>query len=87
MDLLSDVKKLYIDYINNVVVNKKFSHAYLIELDNYDSDMKYVYIFIKMLICNISYDDLLKSDNILMMVIILILLLFLQILLSLKSLQ
>ncbi len=63
MDLLSDVKKLYIDYINNVVVNKKFSHAYLIELDNYDSDMKYVYIFIKMLICNISYDDLLKSDN------------------------
>ena len=63
MDLLSDVKKLYIDYINNVVVNKKFSHAYLIELDDYDSDMKYVYIFIKMLICNISYDDLLKSDN------------------------
>lgn len=63
MDLLSGVKKLYIDYINNVVVNKKFSHAYLIELDNYDSDMKYVYIFIKMLICNISYDDLLKSDD------------------------
>lgn len=63
MDLLSGAKKAFIDYINNIIINKKISHAYLIELDNYDTDMKYVYIFIKMLLCKLNYDELSKSNN------------------------
>ena len=63
MNDLSNVKKMYINYINNVIRNKKISHAYLIELDNYDSDIVYVYNFIKMILCNLEYDDLDKSNN------------------------
>lgn len=63
MNELSNVKKMYINYINNVIRNKKISHAYLIELDNYDCDIVYVYSFIKMILCNLEYDDLDKSNN------------------------
>jgi len=63
MNDLSNVKKMYINYINNVIRNKKISHAYLIELDNYESDIVYVYNFIKMILCNLEYDELDKSNN------------------------
>lgn len=63
MDELSYVKKNYINYINSIIKNNKVSHAYLIEVDNYESDMKYIYDFIKMILCNITYDDLLTSDS------------------------
>ena len=63
MNDLSNVKKMYINYINNVIRNKKISHAYLIELDNYECDIVYVYNFIKMILCNLEYDDLDKSNN------------------------
>ena len=63
MNDLSNVKKMYISYINNVIRNKKISHAYLIELDNYECDIVYVYNFIKMILCNLEYDDLDKSNN------------------------
>ncbi len=63
MNNLSNVKKMYIKYINNVIKNNKVSHAYLIELDNYERDTNYVYDFIKMILCNLEYDDLDKSNN------------------------
>ena len=63
MNGLSNVKKMYINYINNVIRNKRISHAYLIELDNYECDIVYVYNFIKMILCNLEYDDLDKSNN------------------------
>ena len=63
MNDVSLVKKNYIDYINNVINNNKISHAYLIELDDYNDDFKYVVDFIKMILCNISYEDIGKSSN------------------------
>ena len=40
MDKLSVVKKNYIDYINKIIENNKVSHAYLIEINDYDTDKK-----------------------------------------------
>ena len=68
MDNISVVKKNYIDYINKIIENNKVSHAYLIELNNYDDDMKYIYDFIKMILCNISYSDLNKENNIIKLI-------------------
>ena len=64
MNNLSVVRKNYIDYIDKIIENNKISHAYLIELGNYDDDMKYVFDFIKMIICNIKYSELDKENNI-----------------------
>ena len=60
---ISLIKKNYIQYINNVITNDKISHAYLIELDNYDSDMDYVYSFIKMILCHLKYEELNDSSD------------------------
>lgn len=60
---LSYTKKNYINYINKLVVNKKISHSYLIEVDNYEEDFKYVMSFIKMILCDIKYDELETSNN------------------------
>lgn len=58
MEELSIVKKNYINYINKIIESGHISHAYLIEIDNYDNDFDYVISFIKMILCNISYDKL-----------------------------
>ena len=63
MSNLSYVKQNYVQYINHIINNNKVSHAYLIELDNYEDDFKFVLSFIKMILCNISYEDLDYSDN------------------------
>lgn len=63
MDKLSVVKKNYIDYINKIIENNKVSHAYLIEINDYDADKKYIFDFIKMILCNISYEKLEKENN------------------------
>ena len=63
MSNLSYVKQNYVQYINHIISNNKVSHAYLIELDNYEEDFKFVLSFIKMILCNLSYDDLNHSDN------------------------
>ena len=68
MDNISVVKKNYIDYINKIIENNKVSHAYLIELNNYEDDMKYIFDFIKMIICNIEYSDLDKENNIIRLI-------------------
>lgn len=63
MNEITAVKKKYIEYVDKLVTNNKVSHAYLVEVDNYDSDMKYIYDFIKMILCNCSYQGMLLSDN------------------------
>ena len=68
MDNISVVKKNYIDYINKIIKNNKVSHAYLIELNDYEEDMKYIFDFIKMIICNIEYSDLDKENNIIRLI-------------------
>ena len=60
----SVVKQNFINYIDNVILNNKVSHAYLIEVDNYDSDIKYLYDFIKMILLNSKYEDLDTNNNI-----------------------
>lgn len=68
MDNISVVKKNYIDYINKIIKNNKVSHAYLIELNDYEADMKYIFDFIKMIICNIEYSLLDKENNIIRLI-------------------
>ncbi len=68
MDNISVIKKNYIDYIDKIIENNKVSHAYLIELNNYDDDMKYIFDFIKMIICNIKYSELNKENNIIKLI-------------------
>jgi len=63
MDDLTYIKKNFINYIDNIIVNNKVSHAYLIEVDNYDSDFYYIINFVKMIIGNIKYEEMLNSDN------------------------
>lgn len=63
MGELSFAKKFFIDYANNVIKTNKVSHAYLIEVDNYDNDYTYVLSFIKMILCNVCYDELSACTN------------------------
>ncbi len=58
----SNIKEQFIDYINHVIKNNKLSHAYLIEVSNYD-DLSYLYDFIKMILCNVTYEELHNCDN------------------------
>lgn len=63
MDNNSLVKQNFINYINHVVLNNKISHAYLIEVDNYDENIKYIFNFIKMILLNCKYEDLNNNKN------------------------
>lgn len=63
MEEMTIIKSNFIHYIDQIVKNKKISHSYLIEILNYDEDMKYVFDFIKMILCNLSYDELSSSNN------------------------
>ena len=60
---VSFVKNNYINYINTIISNGKVSHAYIIEIDDYDNDLLYVYDFIKMILLNISYEKLKSSTD------------------------
>ena len=63
MGELSIVKKNYIDYIDKIISNNHISHAYLFEINNYEDDYKYISDFIKMILCNIKYEDIDSSNN------------------------
>lgn len=63
MGELSIVKKNYIDYIDKIIDTGRISHAYLIEIDNYEDDYIYIIDFIKMILCNIKYSDIDSSKN------------------------
>lgn len=63
MSQMSLIKKNYINYINHVVKNSKISHAYLVELENYDEDFQYILDFIKMILTNCSYEEVHSINN------------------------
>ena len=58
MSELSINKKNFFDITNKIILNSKLSHAYLIEVGNYEQDFKYVLDFIKMILCNSSFDEI-----------------------------
>ena len=64
MNNLTVVKKKYVNYIDKIIQNNRISHAYLIEVDNYGEDFEYILSFIKMIICNISYNETFSSDDV-----------------------
>ena len=64
----SVIKDNFINYIDSLVINNKISHAYLIEVDNYDEDLKYIYDFIKMILINCKYEDLNSNNDIVKLV-------------------
>ena len=63
MDNLSFVKKNFLHYVNKIIDNHKISHTYLIEIDDYDNDLKFVYDFVKMIILNLNYSDMIQSKS------------------------
>ncbi len=63
MEELTTIKENFIQIINGIVKNHKISHAYLVEVNNYEEDLLYVTSFIKMILCDLSYDELKSSDN------------------------
>ena len=59
-------KKNFIKLLNNCLKNNYFVHAYLIEIDNYEDDFKYVLTLVKALLCeneNINDLDNLNCNN------------------------
>lgn len=63
MSQMSLIKKNYINYINHVIKNSKISHAYLVEVENYDEDFQYILDFIKMILTNCSYEEVHSINN------------------------
>ena len=59
----SFVKKNFISYIDHLIKNNRISHSYIIEVDNYDTDISYVYDFVKMILLNLSHDEILNSND------------------------
>lgn len=63
MGEISSIQSRFIQYINGIIHNHRVSHAYLIELNNYEQDLTFVFSFIKMILCNISYEELESCQN------------------------
>lgn len=63
MNEVSVIKRNFINYIDKIVVNKRVSHAYLVEVDDYNDDSIYLFDFIKMILCDCSYQEIKNSDN------------------------
>ena len=51
-----------IDKLNSQIINKKIAHAYLFEINNYEDDYKVILNFVKMLLSNKKYDEVINSD-------------------------
>lgn len=51
MEKLSTREEKYENFVQNIIKNKKISHAYIIELCDYESDMVLVNDFIKLILC------------------------------------
>ncbi|MBE6157711.1 MAG: hypothetical protein E7160_02840 [Firmicutes bacterium] len=54
MDELKKKQKNFFDVISKIIQFNKLSHSYLIEVNSYDDDIKYIKEFIKMILLNIS---------------------------------
>lgn len=61
MDNIGMRGKNFVSFVENVVTNKKISHAYIIELYDYDIDMELINRFIKLLLCK---NEIKKVDNV-----------------------
>lgn len=48
---LGTKEEKYVSFVQNIVKNKKISHAYIVELCDYDIDMSFVNDFIKLILC------------------------------------
>ena len=59
----SNIQEKFIHYVDGIIANNRISHAYLVEVNNYDNDIPFIYDFIKMILCNIQYDEIKTSDN------------------------
>ena len=51
-----------IDKLNSIITNNKLTHAYLFEVNNYDDDFKVILNFVKMILSNTTYDEVINSD-------------------------
>ena len=51
-----------INKLNSQIINKKTAHAYLFEVNNYDEDYKVILNFVKMLLSNMTYNEVISSD-------------------------
>lgn len=64
---LTRSKKRYYDMINNIVSFNKVSHAYMIEIDDYEDDFNCVLDFVKLILCTNDKDnkisELIDSGN------------------------
>lgn len=61
MENFNTKKEKFENYVQNIIKNDKLSHAYVIELCDYETDMKLVNSFIKMILCKqecTSFNDL-----------------------------
>lgn len=63
MEEVSIIKKNFIKYVDKLIEHKRVSHAYLIEIDNYETDSKYIFDFIKMILCDCYFQELNNSNN------------------------
>lgn len=59
----SNIKEKFYRYIDQIILNHKISHAYLVEVNNYDDDLDAIYTFIKMILCDLTSSQLSTSDN------------------------
>ncbi len=59
----SFLQKNFFSVTSNIIKHNRLSHAYLIEVDNYDNDFTNVMMFVKMILCNKTYEEILKCDD------------------------
>ena len=64
MNVVEDsiIKENFFEIANKYIENKKISHAYLIEISDYEKDFSDVLDFVKMILCNCSREEL-KNDK------------------------
>ena len=61
---LTTAKKRYYDMINNLVKLNKISHAYMIEIDDYENDFTYILDFVKLILALNDDSDIINLiDN------------------------
>ncbi len=58
MEELSSGKINFFNVVDKFIETEKISHAYLIEIDDYDCDFQCILDFIKMLFCKCKFNDL-----------------------------
>lgn len=63
MSKSGEYDKFY-SYINKIISNNKLSHAYLIEVNNYDEDLNAVLNFVKMIELNCLYEEIDNTNSI-----------------------